>query len=60
MATRSFNEKIVIKDEQAFERLNKVLNKPSQFEHIKPIVDEEAARREKLGSELLNKWSSSC
>ena len=59
MATRSFNEKIVIDDEQTLERLNKALNKPSQFEHIKPIFDEEAARCEKLGRELFNKWSSS-
>ena len=60
MATRSFNEKVVIKDVETFERLVSALNKPSKFDHIKPITDEEADRRAKLGMEMLQKkWSSS-
>lgn len=60
MATRSFNEKVVIRDAKTFERLVSALEKPSKFDHIKPITDQEAERRAQLGMELLQKkWSSS-
>ena len=55
MATRSFNEKVVIKDKATLLRLNEALEKPSRFDHIQPITDEEAKKRE----ELAKKWISS-
>jgi hypothetical protein len=54
MATSSINDRFVIKDEAALDRLEVILNKPSRFDNIKPMTDEKLDE----GLKVAQKWLS--
>ena len=54
MATSSIDDKFVIKDDAAFDRLLEILNKPSRFDDIQPVTPE----KEQEGREAIKKWLS--